>query len=172
MLTKKQILPVGSTVSVRFSDEEAYTNAIIIGHLTLKRGMVSRFDYTCVSSPGGVEDGVFYINHDDIVEVLHRGNDQGKAYYKWIERKYAEYLSYYKNYGQECRPSIEEVRRAIHEEKIDSPPQNIKWYNGIIAISGMLCSALLSALIMQSWLAGVGAALCFTAGYVIKRIYK
>lgn len=64
MLKKDQILPIGSLVTVFFkSDGGKETIALIVGHLTMQKHMISRYDYTCVAAPAGIEDGLFYINH-------------------------------------------------------------------------------------------------------------
>lgn len=58
--------------SDRNSDEGKHTIAVIMGHLTLRRDMISRYDYTCVEYPCGIENGLFYVNQEDIIEVIHR----------------------------------------------------------------------------------------------------
>lgn len=89
MLKKDQILPIGSLVTVFFkSDGGKETIALIVGHLTMQKHMISRYDYTCVAAPAGIEDGLFYINHSDICSVLHRPSGADYFPENWLERKY------------------------------------------------------------------------------------
>lgn len=118
MLTKNHVLPIGSVIAVRFnSDEGKHTIAVIIGHLTLRRDMVSRYDYTCVEYPCGVENGLFYVNQEDIIDVIHRTPDHDNLHMDWMEVKYAEYLAYYRHYDPDGRPDIDSLRQSIRKER-------------------------------------------------------
>ena len=116
MLERNQILPVGSLITIRHeTDKGKETVCVVVGHLTLRREIISRFDYTCVKFPQGVEDGLIYVNHDDIVNIIYRASDYDELNETWMNRKYAEYVAYYKHYGEYQRPDIDKIfTRLIH----------------------------------------------------------
>ena len=81
--------------------------------------------------------------------------------------QYAEYVAYYKHYGEYQRPDIDKIRQNI--QQID-PPTGCKRFIAqitilILSISG---AALLSVL-SGTWMTIVGAALFMLAGYCIKK---
>ncbi len=168
MLERNQILPVGSVITVRNTiDKGKEAVCVVVGHLTLRREMINRFDYTCVKFPQGVEDGLLYVNHEDIVNIIYRASDYDELNETWMNRKYAEYVAYYKHYGETQRPDIDKIRQNIHQVE---PPTQHKRYAAkmtilILTISG---AALLSVL-SGTWMTFVGAALFVFAGYYIKK---
>lgn len=111
MLEKKQVLPIGSVVSVEFAaDEGKETIAVIVGHLTLLNSFKCCYDYICVEFPAGFEKGTFHINHSDIKRLIYCMDDHECKHEKWMERKYGEYMAYYNQYRSDLRPSIDELR--------------------------------------------------------------
>lgn len=167
MLTRNQILPVGSVITVRYSEDRVdLTIAVIIGHLTLRRDMVNRFDYTCVKFPQGVEDGLMYVNDEDIAEILYRAADYDERHREWMIRKFAEYKAYYDHYGHLPRPDIDKIRREmIHVETTAKHTRRfgVRATMLILSLSG---AALLSVL-SGTYLTIIGAVLFMCAGFLI-----
>ena len=58
----------------------------------------------------GIERSVVYINHTDIVRVIHRYDPSDEAYERWLAQKYPEYVAYYENGNPENRPDIDTMR--------------------------------------------------------------
>lgn len=111
MLEKRSILPVGSMVTVTFAANEGReTFAVIVGHLTLREPSLCHYDYICVEYPGGVECSSFFINDGDILRIVHRADDTGPGYEKWLQQKYREYQAYYSSGQDKNRMTIDEVR--------------------------------------------------------------
>ena len=111
MLEKKQILPIGSRVAVRYAaDGGKETLLLILGHLSLKNATLCYYDYICVYEEFGIERGVVYINHTDIVCIVHRYDPSDEAYERWLARKYPEYVAYYENGNPENRLDIDTMR--------------------------------------------------------------
>lgn len=118
MLTKNHVLPIGSVITVCFnSDEGRCTIAVIIGHLTFRKDMISRYDYTCVEYPCGIENGLFYVNHEDVIDVIQVPTDPSNLHTDWMEVKYAEYQAYYRHYDPDGRPDIDSLRQSIRNER-------------------------------------------------------
>ncbi len=166
MLTRNQILPVGSVITVRQGkNPDEITVAVIIGHLTLRRNMINRFDYTCVRFPEGVEEGLVYVNNEDIEEILCRATDYDERHRDWLIRKYAEYKAYYEHYGELPRPDIDKIRQEMIPLE---PTQNHARRYGvritmlILSLSG---AALLSVL-SGTYLTIIGAVLFMCAGFL------
>ncbi len=169
MLTRNQILPVGSVITVRHTkDKDEITVAVIIGHLTLRRGMINRFDYTCVKFPQGVEEGLLYVNDEDIEEILYQATDYDERHQEWMVRKYAEYKAYYEHYGNHPRPDIDKIRQEmIH---LDSTVKHTR-RNGvrIIMLILSLNGAALLSVLSGTYLTIIGAVLFMVAGFLITK---
>lgn len=168
MLQKNQVLPIGSVVTVRFtSDVGRETVAVIVGHLTLRRDRKCCFDYACVEYPAGIEDGLFYINEPDIVSVLYQANDTGQMHEKWMERKYAEYQAYYRQYRPDLRPSIDDVRmKTKNAGGISRHLKRIRLARRWVCAIGFLIGTVLTAVLTKSWEAVTGAVLFFITGWL------
>lgn len=159
MLKKDQILPIGSLVTVFFkSDGGKETIALIVGHLTMQKHMISRYDYTCVAAPAGIEDGLFYINHSDICSVLHRPSGADYFPENWLERKYAEYTAYYRNYDPAERPDIDTMRGNLKAkfETLKNTKGRFRRFKKIIPIP-FVCGALLAVIISDNKIIAAGA---------------
>lgn len=114
MLERKQILPVGSRITVCFaSDGGKETFLVVVGHLSLKRAMMCYYDYVCVPYPAGMDEGLIYVNHTDVVRVLTEPEIPDDAYDRWLARKYPEYVAYYENGKPEERPDIDTMRATV-----------------------------------------------------------
>ncbi len=168
MLQKNQVLPIGSVVTVRFkSDVGRETVAVIVGHLTLRNDRKCCFDYACVEYPAGIEDGLFYINEPDIVSVLYQANDTGQMHEKWMERKYAEYQAYYRQYRPDLRPSIDDVRtKTKNAGGISRHLKRIRLTRRWVCAIGFLIGTVLTAVLTKSWEAVTGAVLFFITGWL------
>ncbi len=169
MLTRNQILPVGSVITVRhIKDKDEITVAVIIGHLTLRRDMINRFDYTCVKFPQGVEEGLMYVNDEDIEETLYRATDYDERHQEWMVRKYAEYKAYYEHYGELPRPNIDKIRQEmIHLESTAKRTRR----NGvrIIMLILSLSGAALLSVLSGTYLTIIGAVLFMVAGFFMAK---
>ncbi len=166
MLQKNQILPIGSVVTVRFACEVGReTVAVIVGHLTLRNDRKCYFDYACVEYPAGIEEGLFYINEPDIVSVLYRANDTGQMHENWMERKYAEYQAYYRQYRPDLRPSIDDVRmKTKNAGGISRHLKQMRLARRWVCALGVLIGTVLTAVLTRSWEAVTGAVLFFITG--------
>lgn len=166
MLQKDQILPIGSVVTVRFPDDDGKeTVALIVGHLTLRKDRKCFFDYVCVEYPVGMEEGLFYINEPDIVKILYRATDTGQLHEKWMNRKYAEYQAYYRQYHPDLRPSIDDVRaKTKNVGAILRQMRKIRFTLRCVCAIGFVIGAVLTAVLTKSWAAVTGAILFFLAG--------
>ena len=71
MLSKREIMSVGTIVRIRYENDCKDTLAVIVGHLSLSKQMQCHYDYICVEYPFGIERGILYVNHSDILEKLH-----------------------------------------------------------------------------------------------------
>ncbi len=168
MLERSQILPVGSLITIRHeTDKGKETVCVVVGHLTLRRDIISRFDYTCVKFPQGVEDGLIYVNHDDIVNTIHRASDYDELNEVWMNRKYAEYVAYYKHYGEFQRPEIDKIRQNIFQ--VDPPAKRKNFIAQITILIISISGAALLSVLSGTWMTSVGAALFMLAGYCIKK---
>lgn len=168
MLQKNQVLPIGSVVTVRFSsDAGRETVAVIVGHLTLRNDRKCCFDYACVEYPAGIEEGLFYINEPDIVSVLYRACDTGQMHENWMERKYAEYQAYYRQYRPDLRPSIDDVRRKTKNAGgISRRMKRMRLVKRWVCAIGFLIGAVLTAVLTKSWEAVTGAVFFFIIGWL------
>ncbi len=175
MLKKEQVLPIGSVVTVRFDDDVGRdtgqdTLCIIVGHLTLQKGRKCCYDYMCVEYPSGMDDGLFYINHDDIESVLWHSTDFDELHAHWMDRKYAEYVAYYKNYNSELRPSISEMRAKSKKAgallHLCERYYNIKRW---MCAGLFLVGAVLTGLLTKSWYAVAGAFLFAFIGWFAEK---
>ncbi len=168
MLQKNQILPIGSVVTVRFACEVGReTVAVIVGHLTLRNDRKCYFDYACVEYPAGIEEGLFYINEPDIVSVLYRANDTGQMHENWMERKYAEYQAYYRQYRPDLRPSIDDVRmKTKNAGGISRHLKQMRLARRWVCAIGFLIGTVLTAVLTRSWEAVTGAVLFFITGWL------
>ena len=106
MLSKREIMSVGTIVRIRYENDCKDTLAVIVGHLSLSKQMQCHYDYICVEYPFGIERGILYVNHTDILEKLHYFLDYDELHSKWMERKYGDYLVYYKYYRANLRSDI------------------------------------------------------------------
>ncbi len=168
MLERNQIFPVGSLITIRHeTDKGKETVCVVVGHLTLRREIISRFDYTCVKFPQGVEDGLIYVNHDDIVNIIYRASDYDELNETWMNRKYAEYVAYYKHYGEYQRPDIDKIRQNIYQ--IDPPTRCKRFIAQITILLLSISGAAVLSVLSGTWMTIVGAALFLLAGYCIKK---
>ena len=168
MLEKKQILPIGSLVSVRYaSDGGTETVLMIVGYLSLRSKTICHYDYQCVLYPNGYYSGIYYINHSDIVRVLCRAEDHEGKHSEWLDRKYIEYEVYYKNYDVSKRPDIDVMRSAVINRinylEAEKPRRKI---NAIIKITGIVLSAGIAVLLTGSWWTGLCALIFALLGYM------
>lgn len=175
MLKKEQILPIGSVVAVRFDEDVGrdtgqLTPFVIVGHLTLRKGRKCCYDYMCVEYPSGMDDGLVYINHDDIANVLWRSTDFDELHAKWMECKYAEYVSYYKNYHSELRPDINTMREK--SRKTGALLRRCEQINNIkrwMCAGVILIGAVLTAILTKSWYVVTGAILFAFFGWLSEK---
>lgn len=170
MLEKKQILPIGSLVSVRYaSDGGAETVLMIVGHLSLRRKSLCHYDYQCVIFPNGYDNGIYYINHSDIVRVHCCAKDYDGVHSRWLDGKYIEYKVYYENYDISKRPDIDVMRSAvIHRSNHSEEKKLRKRVSAVIKIIGIVLSAGIAALLTGSWWTGLCALFFALVGYMIR----
>lgn len=159
MLERKQILPIGSTVAVCYrTDGGKETILQVVGHLTMRRAKVCLYDYVCVYYPQGMEDGLVYINHTDIVRVVDPSELQNEAYDRWLTRKHGEYLAYYNTRDPKERPDIDTARREflIGRERERKNNRIRKWMR-IVCAAAITLGAGLAFLLTKRWEIAVGA---------------
>lgn len=171
MLEKRQILPIGSVVAVCYrTDGGKETLLQIVGHLTLRRAKVCLYDYVCVMYPQGIEDGLVYINHTDIVRVLEPDELRGEVYDRWLTRKYTEYQAYYETYDPEKRPDIDTTREQLLLGREREHRNNrIRRYANALCTGVLLLGAGLAFLLTKSWEIAVGAIFFALVGRGIKK---
>ena len=170
MLGKREILQIGTIVKVRYENDSKDTYAVIVGHLTLTEQMQCHYDYICVEFPYGIERGVFYINHTDILETLYHCADHEKLHENWMERKYGEYLAYYKQYRPDLRPDMNEIkkRKVLAEETLGHFATKQK----AITLTATIITAIgigITAFLTKQWIAVPGALLFSVMGFVMGR---
>lgn len=159
MLERKQILPIGSTVAVCYrTDGGKETLLQVVGHLTLRRAKVCLYDYVCIYYPQGIEDGLVYINHTDIVRVLDSAELRSDMYDRWLARKYGEYLAYYETHNPNERPDIDTTRSEILIGREQEHRNNKirKWMRFLCAATITL-GAVIAFLLTKRWEIAVGA---------------
>ena len=117
MLSKREIMSVGTIVRIRYENDCKDTLAVIVGHLSLSKQMQCPYDYICVEYPFVIERGILYVNHTDILEKLHYFLDYDELHSKWMERKYGDYLVYYKYYRADLRSDMNDIRKQILNAK-------------------------------------------------------
>lgn len=159
MLERKQILPIGSTIAVCYrTDGGNETILQVVGHLTMRRAKVCLYDYVCVYYPQGIEDGLVYINHTDIVRVVDPSELRNETYDRWLTRKYGEYLAYYNTRDPKERPDIDTTRREIliGRERERKNNRIRKWMR-IICAATITLGAGLAFLLTKRWEIAVGA---------------
>ena len=117
MLSKREIMSVGTIVRIRYENDCKDTLAVIVGHLSLSKQMQCHYDYICVEYPFGIERGILYVNHTDILEKLHYFLDYDELHSKWMERKYGDFLVYYKYYRADLRSDMNDIRKQIFNAK-------------------------------------------------------
>ncbi|MEX2785724.1 DUF4176 domain-containing protein [Streptococcus sp. H49] len=89
------MIPVGSVVYLK----EGNQKIVILnrGPLVNQKGKTVLFDYTGALFPQGLDDEVYYFNHEDIDEVLFTGlvdDDElrlEKLYRDWLKREGRKY---------------------------------------------------------------------------------
>ena len=159
MLERKQILPIGSTVAVCYrTDGGKETLLQVVGHLTLRRAKVCLYDYVCIYYPQGIEDGLVYINHTDIVRVLDSAELRSDMYDRWLARKYGEYLAYYETHNPNERPDIDTTRSEIliGREREHRNNKIRKWMRFLCA-AAITLGAVIAFLLTKRWEIAVGA---------------
>lgn len=168
MLSKREILSIGTVVRIRYENDGKDTLAVIVGHLTLSKRMKCHYDYICVEYPYGIEKGIFYINHADILETLYYCTDYEDLHSKWMERKYGDYLAYYKYYQVDLRPDKNEMRKRSIEAKnlVDYYTPKFKIITGIISILIGIGIGI-AAVLTHQWLAVPGAVLFAIIGLFV-----
>lgn len=171
MLEKRQILPIGSAVAVCYrTDGGKETLLLIVGHLTLRREKVCLYDYVCVNYPQGIEDGLVYINHADIVRVLDPDELRGEAYDRWLARKYPEFVAYYENGNYENRPDIDTMRAMTLEARDRAYRKNrIKKIARYTCVGLCTLGVGLTVLLTNCWWMAVGALFFIFLGMGIKK---
>lgn len=168
MLSKREILSIGTLVRIRYDDDNKDTFAVIVGHLTLSKQMKCHYDYICVEYPYGIEKGIFYINHSDILETLYHCTDYDDLHSKWMERKYGDYLAYYKYYRVDLRPDKNEMRKRYIRAKNLVDYYTPKFRIIISVINILIAIGIgLTAFFTKQWLAVPGAVLFFIAGRLV-----
>jgi len=171
MLEKKQILPIGSHVTVRYAaDGGKETLLLIVGHLSLQNATQCYYDYICVYEEFGIERGIVYINHTDIVRVVHRYDPADEAYERWLARKYPEYVAYYENGAPENRPDIDTMRAMMLGTRDRECKKN--YINKIARYACMGFCTLgvgLTVLLTKRWEMAVGALFFIFLGMGIKK---
>lgn len=171
MKYKKQILPIGSIITVCYEHEEGLeTKLMVIGHLCLRKRFICHYDYVCVRCPYGLEDGLCYINVSDIVRVLCCPDVTDEKYRQWYERKHYEFMAYYRNYRPDREADINVMRenQIRWENLIDEKERTHK----IIRITGitlLIVGTGLAVLLTECWWMGIGAILFAATGYMIKK---
>lgn len=167
MLKKQEVLSIGSVVRVHFKRDTKDTIAVIIGHLSLTPKFKCHYDYICVEHPYGLERGIFYINHTDIIEVVERCMDGNEHHSNWMERKYPEYTAYYNQYNHEERPDKDILREqfANADEYL-----TLKQHKGLKIILNIIIGTVLFALTVFDWRIGIGADISFVVGILIGRL--
>ena len=167
MLKRQDILSIGSVVKVHFESDEKNITAVIIGHLALTKKFKCHYDYICVQHPYGLEKGIFYINHSDIIEIVETCLKDSEEHLNWMNRKYPEYKAYYNQYNHEERPDKDSLREQFaNAERYLTTKQHNKYkivFNIIIGIG-------LFALTIYNWRIGIGADISFVVGSIIGRI--
>ncbi len=168
MIEKTNVLPVGSMITVRFASEGGReTVAVIVGHLSLRKDRQCFYDYVCVEYPKGYENGVFYINHDDIASVVSAPDDVGNKHERWLERKYAEYKVYYSDYHPELRPDPEKARLSSRiADLMYLRNKKIHIIKRIVCAIAGIAGAASIAFVTKSWEAACGAVLFYVVGMV------
>lgn len=159
MLERKQILPIGSTVAVCYrTDGGKETLLQVVGHLTLRRAKVCLYDYVCIYYPQGIEDGLVYINHTDIVRVLDSAELRSDMYDRWLARKYGEYLAYYETHNPNERPDIDTTRSEIliGREREHRNNKIRKWMR-FLCVAAITLGAVTAFLLTKRWEIAVGA---------------
>lgn len=170
MFEKKQMLPIGSKVTVRYAlDGGAETLLVIVGHLSLRNKTVCHYDYVCVQYPMGFEAGILYINHSDIVRVICRAAETDEAYIKWRDKKYIEYKVYYENYDHTKRADIDAMRGAVvyWQNKLDEIKER-KPIQVLSHIAVVFLGAGVTVVLTGSWWTGLCALIFAAWGYFVK----
>lgn len=159
MFEKKQMLPIGSKVTVCYaSDGGTETVLVVVGHLSLRNKNTCHYDYVCVPYPNGFEDGIRYINHSDIVRVICRADETDEAYIKWREKKYAEYKVYYENYDSKKRADIDTVReQVVHWKNELEESERYTLKGKVVNIAIIIFGAGITVLLTANWWAGLCA---------------
>lgn len=171
MLSKREIMSVGTIVRIRDENDCKDTLAVIVGHLSLSKQMQCHYDYICVEYPFGIERGILYVNHSDILEKLHYFLDYDELHSKWMERKYGDYLVYYKYYRADLRSDMNDIRKQIFNAKnrLDNYALKLKNFISLIcAITGIGIG--ITAFLTHQWLAVPGAVIfVLVAVYMFKK---
>ena len=170
MFEKKQMLPLGSKVTVCYAlNGGTETVLVVVGHLSLRNRNACYYDYICVRYPNGIADGIHYINHSDIVRVICRSDETDEAYIKWREKKYIEYKVYYENYDISKRADIDTMRGAVvyWKNKLDEQNEQ-KPIRMAIYIAALLLGAGVAVLLTGSWWTGLCALIFAVWGYFAK----
>ena len=170
MFEKKQMLPIGSKVTVRYAlDGGTETVLVIVGHLSLRKKFESHYDYVCVLYPNGIEDGIRYINHTDIVSVIYDADKTDKAYIKWCDKKFIEYKVYYENYDPKKRINIDAMRESIvdWQNKAEDTKERKHIKKAVVAAI-IIFGAGVTVLLSGNWWGGLCAFCLATAAYLIK----
>lgn len=167
MLKKQEILSIGSIVRIHFENDEKDTIAVIIGHLSLTKRFKCHYDYICVEHPYGLERGIFYINHTDIIEIIENCKNNNAQHSNWMERKYPEYMAYYNQYNHDERPDKDSLREqfANAEEYLTA-----KQHKGLKIILNIIIGIMLFAMTVFDWRIGIGADISFIVGVLIGRL--
>ncbi len=165
MIEKSNVLPVGSMITVRFASEGRDTVAVIVGHLSLRKDRQCFYDYVCVEYPKGYENGVFYINQENIATVISTPADLGNNYERWLERKFAEYKVYYSDYHPELRPDPEKARVSSKiADRMYLQNKKLRIVKRLICTLIGIIGAAAIALVTESWEATCGAVLLYIFG--------
>ena len=129
-----------------------------MGHLTLRRAKVCLYDCVCIYYPQGIEDGLVYINHTDIVRVLDSAELRSDMYDRWLARKYGEYLAYYEAHNPNERPDIDTTRSEIliGREREHRNNKIRKWMRFLCA-AAITLGAVIAFLLTKRWEIAVGA---------------
>ena len=171
MFEKKQMLPIGSKVTVCYAlDGGAETLLVIVGHLSLRNKTACHYDYICVRYPNGIERGIYYINHSDIVRVIYRADETDDAYIKWRDKKFIEYEAYYNNYDTENRVDIDTIRENVvyWQNEIDKDDGRTR-IRKTLNIATVIIGAGITVLLTGCWWMGLCAILFGMFGYFIKK---
>lgn len=171
MFEKKQILPIGSKVTVCYAlDGGTETVLVVVGHLSLRNDSTCHYDYVCVSYPKGLEAGIRYINHSDIIRTIYRADETDEEYIKWRDKKYIEYEVYYKNYKAEERCDIDTVRSSVVRwQNVIDKANNEKTIRTVINIAIIIFGTGITVLLTRSWWMGLCAILFGMLGYLLKK---